>query len=1093
MKPIKLIISAFGPYADRMPDIDFEQFEERGLFLISGDTGAGKTMIFDAICFALYGMTSGTYRDTRNLRSEYAKDSVESYVDFYFSHQGRKYHVKRHPAYERPKLRGTGVISIKESATLYVEGGMPIEGLTQVNNAIKELLRIDDKQFKQIAMIAQGEFWNLLNAKTDQRTEILRTIFLTSGYKNIEYKLKDKMDASLKARTASEVGIAHYFGDVAADPESGLLPALQEAQERSGKMPAVSDPEEMLHLIDEILDYDNRQLEDISGELTKEEKTLTANKNALATAEINNGFIARVAELEAEKKALDGKEDEIKALDARIKRQRDATREVLPAFDAWSKKTSEIRDSESLIGKRTEEIANGVCEAANAGKALSEAEGRKPEAEKAGRMIDKIRDEEPKYRQREELTKKQKQLEDLIASQTKEAALIKTKEADLKAKIAQLKETQKELKDCPGKLIEKKAEGQKLSGLAAKIDEIIDKQVPELDNRKKTLDLKQKTFIGEQKKYQEASKLRLEAETILDNCRAGILAQELKEGQKCPVCGSTHHPELAKLPDRTVTENELKKLKDKEDKQRDKKSAANTDAEKAKTALEEYEDQMRATIIECLESDVFGKDIACIGANGVKLAYNAATGMTAASVSQPNEAGMAASGISLDSLIKALADARGILTQSINDNASAQRKLTKECGILDKTEKALDKAGGEESAGLAAEKEKLEKSMRTAETELTGITAILKSLSELSFESWKAAEKEKKNLELLVKEINDAIARTTEDKKKADSYLTALRSSLETIKETLKRQRDDESSLKTALDAALASKGFDSADEMLKFVTTEADISAAEREIGNYRLAVNTNQAQLKQARADAEGKKLVNIEALKELCSGQEAKVNSIRDLKNAVSNRISINREKRDDIARIRGRLEKERKENEISTRLYNMVRGTTGNGKITLEQYIQATGFDGIIAAANRRLKPMSDGQYELYRKGGDLGKKSNSYLDLEVLDNYTGHRRPVGNLSGGESFKASLSLALGLSDTVSSNLGGVQMDALFIDEGFGTLDRKSIDNAMDILINLSGANKLVGVISHREELKDNIPQKIYVSKTKDGSRIEIDMGV
>ena len=246
------------------------------------------------------------------------------------------------------------------------------------------------------------------------------------------------------------------------------------------------------------------------------------------------------------------------------------------------------------------------------------------------------------------------------------------------------------------------------------------------------------------------------------------------------------------------------------------------------------------------------------------------------------------------------------------------------------------------------------------------------------------------------------------------------------------------------------------------------------------------------QAMADAKGKKVIDIEGLKAVCNEQNTNVDLIRKNCNNNENRISTNEEKQKSILSRREELEKARKENAICQRLYNLVRGTTGNGKITSEQYIQAAGFDGIIAAANRRLLPMSDGQYELYRQEDSLGKKSNNFLDLEVLDNYTGHRRPVGNLSGGESFKASLSLALGLSDTVSSNLGGVQMDALFVDEGFGTLDRKSIDSAMEILMNLTGGNKLVGILSHREELMENIPQQIKVRKTKDGSQISIEYG-
>ena len=214
MKPIKLIISAIGPYAKEMPEIRFDNFDEKGLFLISGDTGAGKTTIFDAICFALYGEVSGSYREARSLRSEYASEDVESFVDFYFSHQGKNYRIRRNPPYERAKKRGEGKVEEKENAYFYEENAVPIEGKDRVKKAVYELLHIDEKQFKQIAMIAQGEFLDLLNAKTEERTKILRTIFSTGGYNNIEYKLKNRMDEANKIRTKQELSISQYFNDV---------------------------------------------------------------------------------------------------------------------------------------------------------------------------------------------------------------------------------------------------------------------------------------------------------------------------------------------------------------------------------------------------------------------------------------------------------------------------------------------------------------------------------------------------------------------------------------------------------------------------------------------------------------------------------------------------------------------------------------------------------------------------------------------------------------------------------------------------------------------------------------------------------------
>ncbi len=363
----------------------------------------------------------------------------------------------------------------------------------------------------------------------------------------------------------------------------------------------------------------------------------------------------------------------------------------------------------------------------------------------------------------------------------------------------------------------------------------------------------------------------------------------------------------------------------------------------------------------------------------------------------------------------------------------------------------------------------------------------------MSFPDWETAKVEREQAETKKNRILEDIAEAEEEKKKADKNAVAAASELKTLKGSLKRQREDEEALKKKLDKEVAANGFTSAEEMLKYVMKEEDMASADKVIHEYDRAVATNKKQLLDAEADAKGKKVTDIEALRAVCDAQSAETDLLRKNCNNCENRINTNEEKYRSILDRKGELEKARKENAICERLYHLVRGNTKNGKITLEQYIQAAGFDGIIAAANKRLLPMSSGQYELYRQEDSLGRKSNNFLDLEVLDNYTGHRRPVGNLSGGESFKASLSLALGLSDTVSSNLGGVQMDALFVDEGFGTLDRKSIDSAMEILINLTGSNKLVGIISHREELTENIPQQIRVEKTKDGSRISVECGL
>ena len=1057
MKPVKLIISAFGPYAGKLPEIEFDTFEEKGLFLISGDTGAGKTTIFDAICFALYGTTSGTYRDTRNLRSEYARDSVQSYVDFYFSHQGREFHVWRQPSYERKKQRGTGVILEKEKAVFYEEGQVPTEGLTQVNKAVRELLRIDEKQFKQIAMIAQGEFWDLLNAKTDHRTEILRTIFSTSGYKNIEYRLKDRMDASYKMQANAENSIIQHFEDVSANEEDELTGRLEDLKSRAVSSRSAWNLDEILDVTKRLILSDRERLKYMKADLKKAEAELKKNNEKLALAETNNSFIEKRNKLAKEKEELEKRKTEMDGRILLLDKQKKATRNVNPSYIVWRKKCDEVSVTKNHMKTAKSSLETAKADVKQAKDALDNAKRLEPEADRLKQVISRIDDEEQKYQQKEELEAKLKKLAELNKKISEEETDLKENEKALKEKIKSLNKTVKELRDKPAELIEAKNQGEKLTGLMAAFDTIIGRQIPEREKRKKALSKKQKSFLDARDKYKEACSRREEAEHMLEDSRAGILAEKLVEGGKCPVCGSVHHPEPAKRRETSISEDDFKKLQEEEIELQEKKNHANTEAQIAKTSLEEFERQLGTTILDYMKSPLLD---------------------------------MGREEESLEELIKAVKKANTQARTMSEEHHQKWISLDRDCKELKKAEKDLETAQVNETEKLNSKKEELGQSRQKMKQELTETQAILGTFEKLSYPDWKTAKKERRQAEMKKNKILEDITKAEEEKKKADNNVTAATSEWKTLNGSLNQQEKDEEDLKKRLDKEISANGFSSVKEMMAYVVKEDDITLSDKVIHEYAQAVATNKKQLSDAELDAKGKKVIEIEALKAVCAEQSASVDLIRKNYHNSENRIHTNEEKQKSILDKREELEKARKENAICQRLYHLVKGTTGNGKITLEQYIQAAGFDGIIAAANRRLLPMSGGQYELYRQEDSPGKKSNNFLDLEVLDNYTGHRRPVGNLSGGESFKASLSLALGLSDTVSSNLGGVQMDALFVDEGFGTLDRKSIDSAMEILINLTGSSKLVGIISHREELIENIPQQIRVKKTKDGSQITIE---
>ena len=1085
MKPIKLIISAFGPYAGKVPEIDFSKFDDKGLFLISGDTGAGKTTIFDAICFALYGKTSGTYRSTKNLRSDYAPDDVESYVDFYFSHQGKKYHVRRSPEYERRKQRGDGFLTVKEKACLYEEGTMPIEGLNRVDEAVKRLLNIDFTQFKQIAMIAQGEFWELLNANTDDRTKILRSIFETEVFRNMEQKLKDRRDRSQKEKERLENSIAQHVMDVAAPDEEEAAAELKHIQSEASRIGAAWKIDEILNLITALITSDEKRREMKYEELREAEAQKDKTQKELALAKRNNEIIERFARLKEEHEQLLLQKPELDKVRERLKRQRTASRMVNPRYVSWKAKVNELDKTKERLVTEKEKLGKAITAAAAAAEAWTAAEGRRPQAEELKRKAAGIAEDEGKYSRRASLGRELARLRTREKQIAAESQKLESSRGELASRIENLKQSIAKHKDAPQRLSDVKALDEKWAKLIARMDETADVRLPEWKKKVRSFEERQSSFLRIRDEADAAKDKYARAERLLEDCRAGILASGLKEGQSCPVCGSVHHPQPAKLPENSVTEEEVSRLKKEWEREDKKKTEALASVEAEKAASEQLEDRLRQDIFSCLADPMI---------KGLRAISEDSSHEGSSREGSVREGNGYEGGVTTYDLERLLKEARMVAEGQRMDNLKLKKGLEAETAMLSKTEERLEAAQGVDSRRLEEEKERLTREEKETASGLASVTAELESMSSLSFPDWTAAKKEMEAAVLESRQILKKIDETAKNKEECDGRVTGCRASIKTNEEHRVRQGEEVEKLKSELDEALRAGGFGSAEEMLTLVASERELEAIERRLRAFDDELASNSSLLAQAREDAGNMAMKDIAALTATLSSREEKAKKVRAAVTETEYRLKVNKGKRAAIETERSCLERVIREDDINDRLYKLVKGTTGNGKLTLEQYIQATSFDGIIRAANRRLLPMSDGQFELYRRSSDsLDRRSNQYLDLEVLDNNTGHRRPVGNLSGGESFKASLSLALGLSDTVSQNLGGIQMDALFVDEGFGTLDRKSIENAMDILLGLTGASKLVGIISHREELMEGIPQQIKVRKTKNGSEISIDTGI
>ena len=914
MRPIKLTVSAFGPYAG-VTTLDLDRLGTNGLYLITGDTGAGKTTIFDAITYALYGEASGKNREVSMLRSKYAKDNTPTEVELVFEYRGKKYTIKRNPEYERAKSRGEGTTTEKANAQLTYPDGRIVTKKNEVDRAICDILCVDKNQFSQIAMIAQGDFLKLLLADTTARQGIFREIFNTDIYRRFQEELKDETKKIKDLREAAELIVNQYVKGVLCDEDN--VHAIELSDAKDGNM-LMGD---IIELIGKIIEEDSEKAKVISDKTVKVEKETEELTKILTKAE-------------EEKKAKDG------------------------LFDAQEKK-KEAR-------KRFKELK----------KQLEDEERKQPEKAQLSKKITAIETELPLYDEFLEKENEKADLNETLLSEKEKRDSKEEKSKNLEEEIGKLKEERKSLEDTGERISKLMGEKSDLKNRRDALSELAD-EFDELDKLSKKLSLAQDEYA------QASAEAEAERETAeimrksFNDAQAGIMAKSLTDGEPCPVCGSTVHPHKAKISEGAPDEATVKKAEKAALNAQKKANEKSINAGEIKGQFEIKSESIKQKTAKLLEEE---------------------------DIEKAKEAAKKA--------IAEIDEKSSALTDKIKqEEAREERKVELDERIIPKKESKLSQVKDDVI--------KSRENISSSEAKIKELEKQTKSiLSKLSFESKEKATKER---DMLSEKLSD---------------------------------------METAFDNA--QKSFNECDKSL------AEFDATIKKLTEILEGATD---------IDEEAKRLEKNELL-------EKKAELMEEQK-AVSSRIATNKNALENIAEKSGELvELDRKWSWMKSLSDTANGAISGKERVMLETYIQMTYFDRIINKANVHLRRMSDGKYDLMRREIPANLRSQSGLELDVKDHYNGSVRSVKTLSGGESFIASLSLALGLSEEIQQSASGVKLDCMFVDEGFGTLDEETLRQAMRALNSLTEGNRLVGIISHVAELRQKIDKQIIVTKEKSG---------
>ena len=926
MRPIKLVLSAFGPYASKV-ELDLSKLGENGVYLITGDTGAGKTTIFDAITFALFGKPSGDIRDVKTLRSEYANEEIETYVELDFIYHDEEYHIYRRPEYTYTHVQKNGEVKQRSKATdayLILPNGDRIVKPTEVTKQVEQLLGMKRDQFRQIAMIAQGSFLEILNADTKERGRLFEKVFMTSKYSVLMDRLNQMAKESSIALNDAKLRLQQIISDIRV-PE-----ILQEQYEQTLETFAMNDIQPVYDLLDKIIigakegiENLQKQKEQVQKQLQKSRKEETEKTKQLQDLLSLEKLLKEKpvkeekANLYTERLKTDGEKYHIQ-IDA-LKKEQAQIEHELPEYAGLTKLTAKLA-----------------------------------EIKKQGSSV--LKDLETK-------TSLKKQLDEDITLKQKEAQILTDSELSLNKLFIKEEEIEKKISAFyHASMIQ--------SNYQNAVDNLKEKTqfLQESTDRKAML----------QKQYDDAQL------SYFAN-QAGLLASRLIKGEPCPVCGSIEHPRPASYSDQLVTQEEINQYKKKADQVEKEYQVASKACVDANLKMSTLQNELELVLKSVTEQT--------IPLGNVKTFIDEHTAQLKKEQKE------------ISTRIKQLQQQSKRYQELLKMIPKLQQKLTALAEEVSQSEIT--------QAKLSVEHEQIQKQVQET-------TAKLKYSSETEA---------KNRVAILAKQIleyQQQIDQLANESKLAMDELVYVSAQIDMLKEKVESSIDEIPLQKNQLALLQA--------EIENLQVQQEEILKSIHDTQMYESDAQDTKKKIK-SESDTYQTKLSRYSSLRELA-----------------------------DVAMGNGRSSKE---------------------KITLQEYVQIAYLDRMIHKANERYLSMSNQQYQLVRSAGTKDKRSHEALDLDVIDFSNGSIRPVSSLSGGESFIASLALALGMSDEIQSQAGGIQIDTMFIDEGFGTLDQDSLNNAIQTLMKLSGENRLVGIISHVKELKERIHKGIIVTKDLHGS--------